>query len=186
MFENIRADMERYKEVGGWHRSLGFWVTATYRFGHWANGIERPVLRRALCTVHTALSLPWSFVKGADLPRETKIGPGLLLPHPQNILIPPGTELGARCTVFHDVTLGHGSTNGVPRLGDDVVVFAGAKVLGGVCVGNAAEIGANAVVVRDVDAGCVVPSPLVRAIPSATVTSLREGHVRPRSSGDHR
>lgn len=173
MFENVRADIKRY-HLTGWYRSTGFWVTATYRFGHWASNIPNPLARGLLCLVHSVVSVPWWFIKGVHIPKRTRIGPGLSLPHPQNILISPDCELANRCTIYHDVTLGHGPKGGVPKLGNNVVVFAGAKVIGNIQIGDNVEIGANAVVVRDVPAHSVVAAPASRAIPRDIVGPLRE------------
>ena len=89
------------------------------------------------------------------------IGPGLYFPHTGGIVIGAG-RLGARCVVYHQVTLGAKTIDMTftpslrPTVGDDVVLAAGAKVLGGVTVGDRAVVGANAVVTRDVDADTVV------------------------------
>lgn len=177
MFDNIRADMKRYEPLGGWHRSLGFWVTATYRFGHWALHRKNPVTRRVLCSMHSVLATPWVFVRCTGIPKRTRIGAGLCLPHPQNIIIPGDSEIGEGCTVFQEVTLGHGASGGAPKVGDNVVLFAGARVLGNIRVGSNVEVGANAVVVRDVEPGCVVSSPPSRAISRQTVVQFREARV---------
>lgn len=93
----------------------------------------------------------WSAITGADIPLDCKIGGGLLLIHPNGIVIHPDTFVGENCLIFQQVTIGTGGPKpGVPILGEHVDVGAGAKILGGVTVGNRARIGANAVVLQDV------------------------------------
>ncbi len=95
----------------------------------------------------------WSAVTGADIPLNARIAGGLLLPHPNGVVIHPEAEVGPNCLLFQQVTLGRGPRPGAPRLGGHVDVGAGAKVLGGVVIGDHARIGANAVVLDDVPAG---------------------------------
>lgn len=98
----------------------------------------------------------WSVVSGADIPvNTTGLGGGLLLPHPQGVVIHPDAEIGPNCLLLQQVTLGTGPKPGTPRLGGHVDVGAGAKVLGGVTIGDHAVIGANAVVISDVPAHAV-------------------------------
>lgn len=93
----------------------------------------------------------WSVVTGADIPLNTRIGGGLLLPHPNGIVIHPDCEIGPNCLIFQQVTLG--ARNGIPRIGGHVDIGAGAKILGNIHIGDHARIGANAVVLIDVPAG---------------------------------
>lgn len=98
----------------------------------------------------------WSVVSGADIPINTaRLGGGLLLPHPQGVVIHPNAVVGPNCLLLQQVTLGTGPRPGTPRLGGHVDVGAGAKVLGGVTIGDHAVIGANAVVISDVPAHAV-------------------------------
>jgi serine O-acetyltransferase len=98
----------------------------------------------------------WSAVSGADIPLNTYgLGGGLLLPHPQGVVIHPEAQVGPNCLLLQQVTLGTGPRPGLPTLGGHVDVGAGAKLLGGIVIGEHAVIGANAVVVSDVPAGCV-------------------------------
>ena len=79
---------------------------------------------------------------------------GLLLPHPNGIVIHPRVRIGPNCLLFQQVTLGTGGpVAGAPVLAGHVDIGAGAKVLGGVTIGAHAVIGANAVVLCDVPAG---------------------------------
>lgn len=106
----------------------------------------------------------WSVVTGADVPLNCKIGGGLLIPHPNGIVIHPDAEIGPNCLLFQQVTIGE-LRGGVPRLGGHVDVGAGAKLLGPITIGDHAIIGANSVVVVDVPAGATavgVPAQIVR------------------------
>jgi serine O-acetyltransferase len=89
----------------------------------------------------------WSVVTGADIPLNCQIGGGLLLPHPNGVVVHPGARIGVNCLLFQQVTI----TGGV-ILGGHVDVGAGAKILGPVTIGDHAKIGANAVVMTDVPA----------------------------------
>ncbi len=91
----------------------------------------------------------WSIVTGADIPLNCRLGGGLMLPHPNGIVIHPAAEIGPNCLLFQQVTIGAGE-DGVPILEGHVDVGAGAKILGAVTIGRHAKIGANAVVVNDV------------------------------------
>lgn len=97
----------------------------------------------------------WSVVTGADIPLNCKIGGGLLIPHPNGIVIHPEVEIGPNCLLFQQVTLGH-AEGGVPRLGGHVDVGAGARLIGPISIGDHARVGANAVVTRDVPDGATV------------------------------
>jgi len=92
------------------------------------------------------------------------IQPGLYLLHGQ-VVIDGLTEVGPRARIAPFVTIGlrHGNLVG-PRIGADVEIGTGAKVLGAIAVGDGAQVGANAVVIADVDPGTTVVG--VHAVPS--------------------
>lgn len=93
----------------------------------------------------------WSVVTGAELHPNTQIGGGLLIPHPNGIVVHPDVRIGVNCLLFQQVTLGYGGrVPGVPLLGGHVDIGAGAKVLGGIIIEDHVRIGANAVVIKDV------------------------------------
>jgi serine O-acetyltransferase len=103
---------------------------------------------RALATLRHRF---WSIVTGTDIPLGTAIGGGLLLIHPNGIVIHPESTIGPNCLIHHQVTLGvvHRMA---PHIGGHVDIGAGAKILGGIRIGDHAKIGANAVVLNDVPA----------------------------------
>ena len=119
----------------------------------------RSVLRKWIVVRHGF----WSIVTGADIPLGCRLGGGLLLPHPNGIVIHPDVVVGPNCLIFQQVTLGAGRS-GVPRLGGHVDVGAGAKILGGVVIGDHALIGANAVVLQDVPAGATATGVPAKAV----------------------
>lgn len=94
----------------------------------------------------------WSAVTGADIPLSCQISGGLLVPHPNGIVIHPEATIGPNCLIFQQVTIGIGS-EGVPTIKGHVDIGAGAKLLGRIFVGAHAKIGANAVVICDVPEG---------------------------------
>jgi serine O-acetyltransferase len=105
----------------------------------------------------------WSVVTGADIPLNCQLGGGLLIPHPNGIVIHPSATIGPNCLIFQQVTIGM-QGGGIPVVGGHVDVGAGAKVLGNVRVGDHARIGANAVVLDDVPPGATavgVPAHIV-------------------------
>jgi serine O-acetyltransferase len=95
----------------------------------------------------------WSAVSGAEIPVNTRIGGGLLVPHPNGIVIHPGAVIGPNCLILQQVTIGTRSEGDPPVLGGHVDVGAGAKILGSLRIGAHAVIGANAVVLRNVPEG---------------------------------
>ncbi len=113
----------------------------------------------------------WSAVAGADIPLNSQLGGGLLLPHPNGIVLHPEAVIGPNCLLFQQVTLGKGPKPGFPILEGHVDVGAGAKILGGVRIGAHAIIGANAVVLEDVPPGATVVGVPARVVKLRIVTS---------------
>jgi serine O-acetyltransferase len=92
----------------------------------------------------------WSVVTGADIPLTCEIGGGLLIPHPNGIVIHPEAKIGVNCLIFQQVTIGTRNAGGLPVIGGHVDIGAGAKILGPIVVGDHARIGANAVILDHV------------------------------------
>lgn len=121
-------------------------------------------LRRILAVIRHRF---WSAVSGADIPLTTQIGGGLLMPHPNGIVIHPDAVIGPNCLIFQQVTLGTNG-KGVPRIDGHVDIGAGAKLLGPIRVAAHAKIGANAVVTCDVPAGATAVGIPARIIAPAS------------------
>lgn len=84
--------------------------------------------------------------------RGAEFGPGLVFVHSQGVVINSAVKGGNNIRLEHQVTIG-AEKGAAPVLGDDVFVGAGAKILGGVRIGNRVRIGANAVVIADIPDG---------------------------------
>jgi serine O-acetyltransferase len=98
-------------------------------------------------------------VTGVEIHPGARIGQGVFIDHGMGVVIGETAVVGNRCLLYQGVTLGGtGKQSGQrhPVLGENVVVGAGAKVLGGISVGANTRIGAGSVLLRDVDADCTV------------------------------
>lgn len=91
-------------------------------------------------------------LSGCIIGRRADFGPEFVLVHSQGVVINTEVRGGRHVVIEHQVTIG-AEKGRAPVLGDDVFFGAGAKVIGGVRIGNGAKIGANAVVVDDVPDG---------------------------------
>lgn len=177
MFDNLRADFARYAGASGaplqrWKlaRALletqGAWATAVYRFGRWSNEAAPRPLRSACKAAYLVAFKAVESLAGISLPSRARIGRGLYIGHFGGIIIHPDVVMGERCNISQGVTIGvlGGPRDGVPRLGNDVYIGAGAKVLGDITIGDGAVIGANAVVLKDVPAGATAVGVPARVI----------------------
>lgn len=160
MFSAIRTDLAIIKERDPAARGLieillcypGFQALTLHRISHrlWRFGL--PLLPRILSQITRAFT-------GIEIHPGAHIGQGVFIDHGMGVVIGETTEIGNRCLLYQGVTLGgtgkeHGKRH--PTLAENVVVGAGAKVLGAIHVGANTRIGAGSVVVRDVAADSTV------------------------------
>ena len=104
------------------------------------------------------------FISGIEIVHGATIGKGTVFIHGMGIVIGPGAVIGENCRIFHNVTLG--SRDGVtyPSIGNDVVLYPGSVVLGGISLGTGCVVGANAVVLFDVEPYAIVAGNPARVI----------------------
>jgi len=133
------------KRKGSWDPSRA--LLKSIRAYQNASGPLRSVTKKVAVLRHRF----WSIVAGADIPLNSSIGGGLLLPHPNGVVIHPDARIGVNCLIFQQVTIG-ATERGVPTIGGHVDIGAGAKLIGPIVVGDHARIGANALVREDVPA----------------------------------
>ena len=95
--------------------------------------------------------------RGCDISHNSIIGRGLRLPHPIGVVIGDGVKIEDQVVIFQNVTIGsHGKTDRektYPSIGKGVKIYAGARIIGGLTIGEGAVIAANAVVNKDVRPG---------------------------------
>ncbi|MGB7328208.1 MAG: serine acetyltransferase [Rubripirellula sp.] len=106
----------------------------------------------------------WSIVSAADIPLTCQIEGGLILPHPSGVVVHPDAKIGPNCLLGAHTVIGVGKVPGLPVLEGHVDVHAGGCVLGGVTVGCHSQVGANAVVIKDVPANATAVGVPARVI----------------------
>jgi serine O-acetyltransferase len=127
--------------------SAGFRVVGAYRLSH-TLGHRAGLPGRVM-----AGFIFWAIrhVYYCTISPRARLHGGIILPHPQGIVIGAGSAIGPRAWIFQNVTLGGApGKEGLPQVGCDARIFAGAVLTGPIRVGDNVMIGANAVVARDV------------------------------------
>jgi serine O-acetyltransferase len=122
------------------------------------------------------------FLTGIEIHPGACLGPGLFIDHGMGVVIGETTEVGANCTLYQGVTLGGTSLKKEkrhPTLGNNIVVGAGAKILGAITIGDHSKIGAGSVVVTEVP-----PQSTVVGIPGRVVQRSGE-HIVETIDLDH-
>ncbi len=173
MFSRIRSDIQTILDRDPAARS-GFEVLTCYP------GLHAVVLHRM---AHSCwgIGLKWlgrfishmsRFLTGIEIHPAAVIGHGVFFDHAMGVVVGETAEIGDGCTIYQGVTLGGTSlykgTKRHPTLGRNVVVGAGAKVLGGFTVGDGAKIGSNAVVTKPVPANATAVGNPARIIEAQT------------------
>ncbi|MCC6206683.1 MAG: serine O-acetyltransferase [Gammaproteobacteria bacterium] len=160
MFDRIREDIRCVFDRDPAARNT-FEVLTTYpgvhavlmhRLSHvlWSSGLKW------LARMLSALS---RWLTGVEIHPAARIGRRFFIDHGMGVVIGETAEIGDDCTLYHGVTLGGTSWERGkrhPTLGNNVIIGAGAKVLGPIIVGDGGRIGSNAVVMKDVPAGATV------------------------------
>lgn len=183
MFERIREDIACVFERDPAARNI-FEVVTTYpgvlaisfhRMNHtlWCRNFKW--LARILSNVGRLFS-------GIEIHPGAKIGRRFFIDHGMGVVIGETAEIGDDCTLYHGVTLGGTNPSDDvgkshkrhPTLGNNVVVGAGAKILGPITVSSGARIGSNAVVVKDVPENTTMVGVLAREVKSRQAPSEEE------------
>jgi serine O-acetyltransferase len=149
MFPNIRADLKAH---GGDWGAQGFWALVVYRFGRWRYGIRPAPLRKLFSFFYKILYKWVQIMTGIELPCEVEVGSNFVIDHFGGIIISGYAKFGDNCRIRNGVVVGLRRVDEpvAPRIGNNVDIGAGAKVLGPITVGNDVIVGANAVVICDV------------------------------------
>jgi len=153
----------------------GFHALLAYRISHWLKLHDVPILPRVISQLAR-------WVTGVEIHPAAQIGTGFFIDHGMGVVIGETAEIGDYVTLFQGVTLGGtGKERGKrhPTLGNHVVVGAGAKILGGITIGDNVKIGANSVVLKSVPANSTVigvPARVIKTqgerLPDATMDQV--------------
>lgn len=160
MFDLIKEDMKRLADPNqnGSLRSViagllspGFQALVVHRFFNWCyrNNVPTQPLRYFVERIVEIMT-------GISIPARCKIGKGLRIHHFGGIIFHSTAELGNYCTVYHQVTIGdRGGQGGAAKIGNYVLIGAGAKIIGEIEIGDYCKIGANAVITTNMPDGTV-------------------------------
>lgn len=165
MFRLVRSDIDRMRALSGMSSNASILAVpmallnprlcpaVLIRLAGWLVRCRLSVLAKLVALANLVLF-------GIEASPRIEIGPGLFLPHTSGTVI-GAARIGRNVTIFQGVTLGAKELDmsfvpeSRPRIEDDVIIGAGAKVLGGVRIGTGARIGANAVVITDIPDGAL-------------------------------
>ena len=160
MFETLREDIEAVRDRDPAARNTleiilaypGLHALWMHRLAHWLWNKGLPVIPRLVSHLNRWLT-------GIEIHPGARFGKGVFIDHGMGVVIGETSEIGDYVTLYQGVTLGGtGKEKGKrhPTVGRNVVIAAGAKVLGPITIGDDSKVGAGAVVIRDVPPRCTV------------------------------
>lgn len=162
----IRSDVQRWSQIFGWAKMVEINALLNlleknreFRNLYYFRIFKGNFLGRVWLPI---LKLIYPECDYLILDTSCEIGKGLFIQHGLATIVM--AHIGDYCWINQQVTIGHKDKTGHPTLGNHVRVTAGAKVIGNIRIGDAATIGANAVVLKDVPADCVVAGVPARII----------------------
>ncbi|BAY07483.1 serine O-acetyltransferase [Calothrix sp. NIES-2098] len=178
LLTDLRTISERDPAARNWLEILfcypGVQALMFHRLTHWLYKIGIPFVPRFISTISR-------FLTGIEIHPGAKIGKGVFIDHGMGVVIGETAIVGDYALIYQGVTLGGtGKETGKrhPTLGENVVVGAGAKVLGNIQIGNNVRIGAGSVVLRDVPSNTTVVGIPGRLIRAENTGVLEHGKIR--------
>jgi serine O-acetyltransferase len=174
MFARLREDIRSVYDRDPAARNA-LEIVTTYPGLHavWLHRLSHALWKRRMCWLARWLSSLGRWLTGVEIHPGAKIGRRFFIDHGMGVVIGETAEIGDDCTIYHGVTLGGTSWKEGkrhPTLENNVVIGAGAKVLGPITLGDNSRVGSNAVVLKDVTAGDTVVG-----IPGRSVQPTHEG-----------
>jgi serine O-acetyltransferase len=131
----------------------GLWAVTFHRIAHFLHVAGIPFFPRLLSQISR-------FLTGIEIHPGAEIGRGFFIDHGNGVVIGETAEIGENVLIFHQVTLGNSDFNASgkrhPNIGDNVIIGAGAKILGPITIGSHSLIGAGTIVTKDVPPYSVV------------------------------
>ena len=163
LYKDLTAILERDPAAQGLLAAFflypSFHVLLFYRISH-------PLWNWRLKFISRSLMLFARWLTGIEIHPQAKIGPGLFIDHGMGVVIGQTAVIGENVTLYHGVTLGGinpaENTNEQrkvkrhPTIGDNVIIGAGAQILGPITIAECARVGCNSVVTKDIEKGITV------------------------------
>lgn len=149
----------------------GLHAVLLYRLSHW-------LWKKQFLLIARMISNFARFITGIEIHPGATIGERFFIDHGMGVVIGETATIGNDVTLYHDVTLGGTSLQeGLrhPQVADNVIIGAGAQLLGPIKIGNNARIGSNAVVVKDVEAEQTVVGIPARPVTEAASNEQKQG-----------
>jgi serine O-acetyltransferase len=192
LWATFTADMMRYTgdKVRPW--SLPFWkrllrhayihpglfAVVVYRYGQWVQYRCKVPVVRQLCNLAYYYWFNWVRTRlQIELPRDTAIDAGLRIDHFGSIIVNCQLIAGKNLTITHGVLIGQTDT-GIPRFGDGVAIGVGAKVIGGITLGDNVLVGAGAVVTKSFPDNAIIAGVPARLLRFRTTESAPPDEVK--------
>ena len=160
VWQLIRGDVKRYKNIGEAITKLGFYATLFYRVSHC-------LYKRGLTWLARFVQLLSHIITGTEISHRAVIGPGLGLLHPTAVMIGPRVQIGKAATICQSVTISSNHLNGDegPTIGDHFWAGPGCVVMGPIFLGEGVWVGPNAVLLRSVQSYMNVQGNPARVFP---------------------
>lgn len=156
LIETMRADISNWKPYG-----LGGGLSVCSRFvilfrlcSFFKN--KKPFHYRIVFFICRIIYKHYQIKTGIQLPIGTFVGKGLFFPHYSCIVINGDSIIGSWCTIYQGTTIGKSKGGGCPKIGNNCCIYAGAKIVGGVEIGDNVIVGANSVVTKSIQSNDVV------------------------------
>lgn len=135
--------------------SPSFKVTFWFRIGSYFK-TKKSLLAKFILLIISVIYKHYELLTGIWMPLGTDVGGGIFFSHNSGIVIDGYAKIGRGVRIYQCVTIGGMYGKGSAVIGDNVVLFAGAKIIGNVTIGNNVVVGANCVVVHDIPDNAVV------------------------------
>ncbi len=177
-------DIKKYKTYSGNKPSIvlilttqGLWALFVYRISNSIYRSKLPKPIKSVFLIGAVLHQKFNeIITGISLPYAATIGERFYIAHHGHIILHPNTVIGDNCNIAQGVTIGisgRGAKRGVPVIGDNVFMAANAVIAGKISVGDNSVIGANSLVVNDVE-----PNTTVIGVPAIKVSDNNsEGYI---------
>ena len=156
MFKNLKDDLKLYPTYTNPIR----WIMIWYRFGKWVDTIRLKCIRVIFDKIYWVFQGILATITTVHFDRRLSFGKNFHIIHPISIVIHPDVVIGNNVGIMHEVTIGTRGSTSAPKIGNNVFIGAGAKIIGDITIGDNVDIGANTVVLSDIpDNSLVVGNP---------------------------